>query len=99
MESPHWSRFFGRTCDLMGDSCWSSLFLKDFTPWKGPILEFTRNCSLWEAPTLVKFMKDCLLCEGSHTEADEEKGDAEMMHYELTATPIPHPSVLLGGRS
>ncbi|GAB0204664.1 zinc finger and BTB domain-containing protein 5 [Grus japonensis] len=38
-RSPHQSRFAGRTRDPMGDSCWSSLFLKDCTPWKGPTLE------------------------------------------------------------
>jgi len=27
-EKPRWSRFAGRTCDPMGDSHWSSLFLK-----------------------------------------------------------------------
>ena len=45
--SPRQSRFAGRTCDPMGDPCWSSLLLKVCTPWKGPRLE--------------KFVKDCLL--------------------------------------
>jgi len=31
-ESLRWSRFAGRTCDLLGDPHWSSLFLKDCTP-------------------------------------------------------------------
>ncbi|KAJ7413319.1 suppression of tumorigenicity 5 protein isoform x4 [Pitangus sulphuratus] len=34
-----WSRFSGRTCDPVGVPCWSSLFLKDCTLWKGPMLE------------------------------------------------------------
>jgi len=38
-KSPYWSRFAGRTCDPMGDPHWSSLLLKDGTPWKGLTLE------------------------------------------------------------
>ena len=46
----------------MGDPHWSSLCLKDCTPWKGPTLEqFVKNCALWEGPTLEKFVEDCLL--------------------------------------
>ncbi|KAK4830527.1 hypothetical protein QYF61_011506 [Mycteria americana] len=38
-------------CDHMESLGWSSLFLKDCTPWKGPTLEqFVKNCSLWEGP-------------------------------------------------
>ena len=48
-RSPRWSRFAGRACDPMGDPRWSSLFLKDCTPWMGPMLEqFVKNCSPWE---------------------------------------------------
>ena len=46
-------------------------------------------------------MKDCVLWEGPHTGAGEERdkvGVAETKHYELTATPIPCSPVLLGGR-
>ena len=57
-RSPRWSRFSGRTCDPMGDPHWSSLCLK--------------NCSPWEGPTLEKFMKNCHLWEGPHTGAGEE---------------------------
>jgi len=47
------------TCDPVADSCWSSLFLKDCTLWKGPMLEqFMKNCSPWEGPTLAKFMEE-----------------------------------------
>ncbi|GAB0210172.1 hypothetical protein GRJ2_003483000 [Grus japonensis] len=44
VESLHWSRFAGRTCDPVGNPCWSSLVLKDCTLWKGPTLEqFMKN--------------------------------------------------------
>ena len=57
----------------MGDPHWSSLFLKDCTPWEGPMLEqFVKNCSPWEGLTLEKFMKDCLPWEGPHAGAGEE---------------------------
>lgn len=42
-----------RTCEQVGDPCWSSLFLKDYTPWKGPTLEqFLENFSPWERSIL-----------------------------------------------
>ena len=73
-RSPGWSRFAGRTCDPAGDPRWSSLFLKDCTPWKEPTLEqFVKNCSLWEGLTLEKFVEDCLLWEGPHAGAGEER--------------------------
>ena len=60
-RSPGWSRFAGRTCDPTGDPRWSSLFLKDCTPWKGPMLEqFMKNCSPWEGLMLENFVEDCL---------------------------------------
>ena len=66
-RSPRWSRFAGRTCDPTGDPRWSSLLLKDCTPWEGPTLEqFMKNCSLWEGLTLEKFMEDCLPWEVPH---------------------------------
>jgi len=49
---------------------------------------------------LEQFMNDCILWEGHQTEAGEEgekEGVAEMKHYELTTTPIPHSPALLGG--
>ncbi|GAB0203377.1 zinc finger and BTB domain-containing protein 5 [Grus japonensis] len=98
-RSPCWSRFAGRTCDPVGDSRWSSLFLKDCTLWKGLMLEqFMKNCSLWEGLMLEKFVEDCLLWVGLHIGVGAEEGAAETMCDELTATPIPHPPVLLGGR-
>ena len=55
----------------MGDPHWSSLFLKDCTLWKGPMLEqLMKNCSLWEESE--NFMEDCLLWEGPHAGAGEE---------------------------
>ena len=75
----------------MGDPRWSSLFLKDCTPWMGPMLEqFMKNCSPWEGLTLEKFMEDCLPWEGPHAGAGEEceeEGAAETTCDELTATP------------
>ena len=72
-RSPLWSRFGGRTCDPVGDPCWSSLFLKGCTPWEGPMLEqFVKSCSLQKGLVLEKFMEDCLLWEGPHTGAGEE---------------------------
>ncbi|GAB0181363.1 hypothetical protein GRJ2_000601600 [Grus japonensis] len=60
-------------CDPVGSPHWSSLFLKDCTPWKGPTGEqFMKNCSLWEGLTLEKFMEDCLPWEGLHAGAGEE---------------------------
>jgi len=71
----------------VGDPFWSSLFLKDCTPWKGPMLgQFTENCLSWEGP---------------HAEAGEEReeeGAAETTWDELTSTPIPHPPAPLAGR-
>lgn len=53
---------------------WSSLFLKDCTPWKGTLLEqFLENCRPWEGPTLEKLVQDCLQWRG----ICEEKGAAE----------------------
>jgi len=60
-RSPPWSRFAGRACDPMGDPRWSSLFLKDCTPWEGPTLgPFVKSCSPWEGFTLEKFVEKCL---------------------------------------
>ncbi|KAK4826180.1 hypothetical protein QYF61_006042 [Mycteria americana] len=92
-RSPCWSRFVGRACDPVEDPCWSSLFLKDCTLWKGPMLEqFVKNCSPWEELMLEKFVEDCLLWEGSHAGAGEEsegEGTAETMCDELIATAVP----------
>jgi len=73
VRSPHGSGFAGRTCDPTGDPCWSGLFLKDCTPWKGPTLgQFMKSCSPWEGLTLEPFMEDCLPWMGPHTGAGEE---------------------------
>jgi len=67
----------GRTCGSVGDPSFSSLFLKDCTPWKGPMLEqFMEDCSPWEGPILQKFMKDYLLGGGPHTAVEEECEDS-----------------------
>ncbi|GAB0209457.1 hypothetical protein GRJ2_003411400 [Grus japonensis] len=66
--------FLAGPVTLWGNPHWTSLFLKDCTLWKGPMLEqFVKNCSLWEGPTLEKFMKDCLPWEGPHAGAGEER--------------------------
>jgi len=60
--NPHQIRFAGRACDPVWDPRWSSLFLKDCTPWVGPMLgQFMESCSLWEGLTLEKFVENCLL--------------------------------------
>ncbi|PKU41795.1 hypothetical protein llap_7896 [Limosa lapponica baueri] len=64
---------------VQGDPCWSRLFLKDCTLWKGTMLE--------------KLMKDSILWEGPHAGAREdyeEEGVTETKCYELTPTPTPH---------
>ena len=44
-----------------GTPCWSSLFLKDCTLWKGPMLgQFMKSCSPREGLTLEKFVENCL---------------------------------------
>jgi len=59
--SPHGSRFAGRTYTPLGNTHWSSLFLKD-----------VKDCSPWEGLILEKFVEGCLLCEGPHNGAEEE---------------------------
>jgi len=94
-RSPHWSRFVGRTCDPEGDPCWSSLFLKDYTPWKRHTLQqFMKNYSLQEGPVLEKFVEDFFPWVGPHTGAVkecEEEGMAETKCDELTQSPFPVP--------
>ena len=71
--APRWSRFAGRVCEPVGDPRWSSLFLKDFTPWKGPKLgQFVKSCSPWEGLTLKKFVENCLCEKNLHAEAGAE---------------------------
>jgi len=61
-RSSRQSRFAGWACDPLGDPHWSSLFLKDCTPWEGPTLgQFVKSCSPWEGLTLEKFMENYLL--------------------------------------
>ena len=57
LEQVYWQGLWPR-----GDPRWSSLFLKDCTPWKGPTLgQFMKSCSLWEGLMLEKFVENCLL--------------------------------------
>ena len=55
---------------------WSSLCLKDCSPWKGPMLEqFMKNCSLREGPMLemlvvtVSHGRDPTLEQGKNVES------------------------------
>jgi len=90
----------------MGDPRWSSLFLKDCSPWEGPTLgQFMKSCSPWEGLMLEQFLEDCLHGrdptleqKSARSPSAEEEGAAETTCDELTVTPIPHPPVLLGGR-
>jgi len=69
------------------DPHWSSPFLKDCTPWKGPMVD--------------RFMENCLLCRGPHAGAGaerEEEGASATTHDELATAPIPRPPALLGRR-
>jgi len=65
----------------MGDPRWSSLFLKDCSPWVGPTLgQFMESSSLWEVlPTVLmleKFVENCLPSEGPHAGAGAEREEA-----------------------
>jgi len=61
----------------MGDPHSSSLFVKDCTPWKEPMLElFMKKCSLWERLMLEKFMQDCLPWEEPYAGAGEEREES-----------------------
>jgi len=97
----------GRACDPVGDPRWSSLFLKDCTPWKGPTLgQFVKSCSPWEGLMLEELVEDLLPWEGTHAGAGaeceeaspEEEGAAEKTCDELTTGPIPCPPAPLGER-
>lgn len=60
-------KFASRTCDLLGDPHWISVFLKDCTMGKGPTLgQFVKNCSLWKGLMLEKLMENYLSWEGHH---------------------------------
>ena len=106
-RSPRQSRFAGRACDPTGDPCWSTLLLKDCTPWKGPMLgQFVKNCSPWEGLMLENFMEDCLLWQGLHAGAGEEceecsSGRGRSGRSNMWCTdhsPTPCPPVPLGGK-
>ncbi|PKU43584.1 hypothetical protein llap_6105 [Limosa lapponica baueri] len=61
-KEPTQEQVFFQDLWFMGDPGWSSPFLKDCAPWKGPMLEqLMKNCSPWEEATLRKFPKDCIL--------------------------------------
>lgn len=88
-----WSRFAGRTCYPVENSCWSSLIRKNCTLWTrlrpGQLL---KNCSPWEGLILQQFIEKCLLWEGPS--GVEEKcflpdgEEAVALCDELTTAPI-----------
>jgi len=92
----------GRSCGHVWKSCCSSLFLKDCTPLKGPMLEqFVKNCSLWEGPVLEMFTEDCLPLIVPPAGAGgrcEEKGVVKTKCYEQTTVPIRRTLALLKRR-
>ena len=96
-RSPRWSRFSGRTCDPMGDPCWSSPFLKAYTLGKGLMPEqFMKNRSPREGPTLEKFVEDSLPWVGPHAGAGEECEEEEVA--EATYFSLPYPAEEGGDR-
>lgn len=72
-RSPHWAKFSGSSSDPVACPCWSNLFLKDWSPSKGPILEqLVKNCTLGEG-SILKFMGKCLPWVGPHTGAEKKR--------------------------
>lgn len=68
-------------------SWWSSLFLKDCSPWEGPMLEqFLNNCSPWQV-----FMLE----QGKSTRTKEWQTGIVMYWPQ---PPIPHPPCAASGR-
>lgn len=76
-RSTHCCRFSGRRCDPTGNWSWYSRPLKDWSPWKGSMLEQLRKSLPWEG-----------LLTGTGEQCDE-KGAAKMKCYELTKNFIP----------
>jgi len=61
--------------------------------------QFLKNYSPWERPKQQQFMKDCILWEEPQAGVGEQREKEEVSKRsccELTRTPIPHPSSLLG---
>ncbi|GAB0181680.1 EH domain-containing protein 4 [Grus japonensis] len=84
-RSPHQGRFAGRTCDLMGDPRWSSLFLKVCTPWEGPTLEqLVKNCSPWEGLMLEKLVRTVSCGRGPTLEQGQNFIDNLIDNYIIT---------------
>ena len=103
-EEPTQEQVFWQELWPVGDPHWSSLFLMDCTPWRGPMLEqFLKNYSPSEGSNPEPFMKDYILWEGPHPGAREqleEEGAAERSCCGLTRIPIPHhPGPLRAGRN
>lgn len=86
-EEPMKVQEFDRSCWTAGSPCWSDLLLKDCTPWEQHMLE--------------QSLKECLMWVGTHTgtgKEHEEESVAEVKHYQLVTTPIPHLLAPIRGR-
>jgi len=58
---PCWSRFASRSCDPVGDPHWSSLFLKDCTPWERTHNEVVcEELQAMERTHVGEFVENCL---------------------------------------
>lgn len=67
--------------------------------------QYTKNCSLWEALTLQKLVKDCIWWKGLQAgtgegilPSSEEEAAAQTVCDKLTKTAIPHFPVLMEDR-
>jgi len=83
-----------------GERMWSRLLAGAMAPGEEPHRSrFSgRNSSSWEGPTLAQLVKDCILWEGPHAGAGEEReeeGAAKTKCYQPTPTLIPCPPTLL----
>lgn len=79
-EEPMQEQVFWQELWPVRDPHWTSLFLRDYSPWKGSTLEkFMKHCSPWEGPY------------AGEGEQHEEEGEAEIKCYELTTTSISCP--------
>jgi len=107
-RSPRWSRFAGRACDLVGTHTWSSLSLKDCTPWEGTHtgavceeLQPMGRTHIGEVCGELSPVRGTFTLEQGQSVRSpppEGQGAAETACDELTITPIPRPPAPLRGR-
>lgn len=81
-SDPCWNRFAGKTWEPGGDLCWSSLFLKNYTPWKssGRTLAHRKDSQWKRSRSTVSHRKDPTLEQGKSVRSPlpKEKGRAEV---------------------